>query len=168
MKSSSFVTYAVKSSSSWTAYIRSAIKNARLLKSEILLVHKSPPLDSVLSQMSPLHFLTTCYIRSIVTSSRFVLPYLEVRLHFGVFDWYRMSNSSGSIVSGYGLDDRVIGVRSPTEARNFSSILCVQTGSGAHPVSCTVGTGGPFPGGKARPWRDADHSPPSSAEVVNE
>jgi hypothetical protein len=31
-----------------------------------------------------------------------------------------------------------------------------------------MGTGGPFPGGKARPWRDADHSPPSSAEVENE
>jgi len=31
-----------------------------------------------------------------------------------------------------------------------------------------MGTGGPFPGGKAQPGRDADHSPPSSAEVVNE
>jgi hypothetical protein len=31
-----------------------------------------------------------------------------------------------------------------------------------------MGTGGPSPGGKARPGRDADHSPPSSAEVVNE
>jgi hypothetical protein len=31
-----------------------------------------------------------------------------------------------------------------------------------------VGSGGPFPGGKARPGLDADHSPPSSAEVVNE
>jgi hypothetical protein len=31
-----------------------------------------------------------------------------------------------------------------------------------------MGTGGPFPRGKARPGRDADHSPPSSAEVVNE
>jgi hypothetical protein len=31
-----------------------------------------------------------------------------------------------------------------------------------------MGTGGPFPGGKARPGRDADHSPPPSAEVVNE
>jgi hypothetical protein len=46
-------------------------------------------------------------------------------------------------------------------------ILC-QTGSGAHPASCTVGTGGLFPGGKARPRRDADHSPQSSAEVENE
>jgi hypothetical protein len=76
--------------------------------------------------------------------------------------------SSVSIVSGYGLDDRAIEVLSPAGAKDFSSSLCVQTGSGAHPASCTVGTGGPFPGGKARPGRDADNSPPSSAEVENE
>jgi hypothetical protein len=76
--------------------------------------------------------------------------------------------SSGSIVSDYGLDDRAIGVRSPAGKKDFSLSSCVQTGSGAHPGSCTMGTGGPFPGGKARPGRDADHSPPSSAEVVNE
>jgi hypothetical protein len=71
-------------------------------------------------------------------------------------------------VSDYGLDDRAIGVRSPAGAEDFSSNFCVQTGSGAHPASCTMGTGCPFPGGKARPGRDADHSSPSSAEVVNE
>jgi hypothetical protein len=71
-------------------------------------------------------------------------------------------------VSDYGLDDRAIEVRSPARAKDFSSILCVQTGSGAHPASCTVGAGSPFPGGKARPGRDADHSPPSSAEVEYE
>jgi hypothetical protein len=76
--------------------------------------------------------------------------------------------SSGSIVSDYGLDDRAIGVRPPAGAKDFSSSLCVQTGSGAHPASCTMGTAGPVPGGKARPGRDADHLPPSSAEVVNE
>jgi hypothetical protein len=76
--------------------------------------------------------------------------------------------SSGSIVSDYGLDDRTIGVRSPAGAKDFSSSLCVQTDSGAHPVSYPMGTGGPFSGGKARPGRDADHSPPSSAEVENE
>jgi hypothetical protein len=32
-------------------------------------------------------------------------------------------------VSDYGLDDRAIGVRSPAEAKDFSSSLCVQTGS---------------------------------------
>jgi hypothetical protein len=83
-----------------------------------------------------------------------------------VYTWE--PGSSVSIVSDYGLDDRVIGVRSPAGAKDFSSILCVQTGSEAHPASCTMGTGGPFPGGKGRQGRDADHSPPSNAEVMNE
>jgi hypothetical protein len=70
--------------------------------------------------------------------------------------------SSGSIVSDYGLDDRVIEVRSPTGAEDFSSSPCVQTGSEAYPAFYPIGTGGPFPGGKARPGREADLSPPSS------
>jgi hypothetical protein len=70
-------------------------------------------------------------------------------------------------VSDYGLDDRVMEVRSPTGA-NFSSSPCVQTGSGVHPASYPMGTGGSVPRGKARPGRDADHSPPSSAEVKYE
>jgi hypothetical protein len=76
--------------------------------------------------------------------------------------------SSGSIVSDYGLDDRAIGVRSPAGAEDFSSNLCDQTGSGAHPASCTTGTGGPFPGGKsaAGAWRRP--LTPSSSEVENE
>jgi hypothetical protein len=45
------------------------------------------------------------------------------------------------------------------------SVLCDQTGSEAHTASCTMGTGGPFPGAKGR---DADHSLPSSAVVMNE
>jgi hypothetical protein len=40
----------------------------------------------------------------------------------------------------------------------------VQAGPGAHPASCTMGTGS-FPGVK-RQWRGADHPPPSSAEVT--
>jgi hypothetical protein len=40
----------------------------------------------------------------------------------------------------------------------------VQTGSGAHPASYPMGT----ERGKERPRRDADHSPPSSAEVKYE
>jgi hypothetical protein len=70
-------------------------------------------------------------------------------------------------VPDYRLDDRV---STPAEAKEFSSSLCVQTGSGAHPASCPMGTGGggSFPRVKARPGRDADHLPPSSAEVENE
>jgi hypothetical protein len=71
-------------------------------------------------------------------------------------------------VSDYGLDDRAIGVRPPAGATDFSSIFCVQTGSGAHPASCPLSTGGLSPGVKERLGRDANHSPPSSAEVVNE
>jgi hypothetical protein len=32
--------------------------------------------------------------------------------------------------------------------KDFTSNLCVQTGSEAHPASSTVGTGSPFPGAK--------------------
>jgi hypothetical protein len=52
--------------------------------------------------------------------------------------------------------------------RIFSSNLCVQTSSGAHPASYTIGTGGSFPGRKAPPGCGADHSPPSSAKVKKE
>jgi hypothetical protein len=62
--------------------------------------------------------------------------------------YLRSRVSSGSIVSDYGLDDRAIRVRSPAGAEDFSCSLCVQTGSGAHPASCTMGTGGPLPGVK--------------------
>jgi hypothetical protein len=64
--------------------------------------------------------------------------------------------------------DRTAGVRSPTGTEDLSSSLCVQTGSGAHPASCTMGTGGHFLGSKERPGREADHSPPYSAEVKYE
>jgi hypothetical protein len=82
--------------------------------------------------------------------------------------WSRVS--SVSIVSEYGQDDRTIGVRFPAGAEDFSSSLCLQTGSGAHLVQCLVQwvPGVLFPGVKTRPGRDADHSPPSSAEVENE
>jgi hypothetical protein len=93
---------------------------------------------------------------------------LVVFIKKGSLRWLGSRVTSGSIVSDYGLDDRAIGVRSPAGAKDFSSNLCVHTGSGAHPASSPMGTGGPFPRGKARPGRDADHSPPSSAEVVNE
>jgi hypothetical protein len=42
----------------------------------------------------------------------------------------------------------------------------VQTGAGAHPAFCTMGTGS-VPGVK-RTGRGVDHPPPPSAEVENE
>jgi hypothetical protein len=66
------------------------------------------------------------------------------------------------------MDDWAIGVWFAAEAADFSSSLCVQTGSGARPAFCTMGAGGPFPEAKARPGRDADHSSRYSTEVNNE
>jgi hypothetical protein len=64
--------------------------------------------------------------------------------------------------------DRAIEFDPRQRREDFSCNLCVQTGSGTHPVSCTMGTGGPFPWAKARTGREADHSPKSSTEVENE
>jgi hypothetical protein len=55
----------------------------------------------------------------------------------------------------------------PDRSKGFSSNLCPDRLWGP-PSLLYNGYRGPFPGGKARPGRDADHSPPSSAEVVNE
>jgi len=46
-----------------------------------------------------------------------------------------------------------------TKIDDVSSVGHIQTGSGAHPASYLMGTGGSFPGS------EADHSPPSNAEV---
>jgi hypothetical protein len=48
--------------------------------------------------------------------------------------------------SGYGLDDRDSNVRFPVGAGNFSFYHRVHNGSGAHPASSTMDTGGSFPG----------------------
>jgi hypothetical protein len=44
-------------------------------------------------------------------------------------------DSSVGIATGYGLDDRIVGVQFPVEGGNFSLRNRVQTGSGAHPAS---------------------------------
>jgi hypothetical protein len=76
--------------------------------------------------------------------------------------------SSVSIVSDYGLDDRAIGVRSPAGAEEFSSASVSRPAMGPTQPPVQWVPVVLSPGIKARPGRDADHSPPSSAEVVNE
>jgi hypothetical protein len=58
----------------------------------------------------------------------------------------------------------LIGGSSPGRGWEFFLHHCVQTGSGTHPASYPVGTRSSFLGVK-RPGREADHSPPSCAEV---
>ena len=67
-------------------------------------------------------------------------------------------DSAVGTATRYGLDGP--GIESRWGARVSAP---VQTGPGAQPVSCTMGTGS-FPGVK-RPGRGADHLLPSSAEV---
>jgi hypothetical protein len=69
------------------------------------------------------------------------------------------------IATGYGLEDRGVGVRVPVESGIFR-LHVLQTGFGVHPTSHPMGTGGSFPGGKAAgAW--TDHSPPTSNEVIH-
>jgi hypothetical protein len=67
---------------------------------------------------------------------------------YGIYFNLQEPGSLLSIVSDYVLDDWAIGVRPPAGIKDFSSNLCVQTGSEAHPASCKMGTVGPFPGAK--------------------
>jgi hypothetical protein len=56
---------------------------------------------------------------------------------------------SVGIALNYELDDRGSSVRFPEGAGNFSLYHCIQNGTGAHPASYPIGTGGSFSGGKA-------------------
>jgi hypothetical protein len=73
-------------------------------------------------------------------------------------------DSSVSIALGYKLDNQGSRVQFLAGAGNFSLHLHVQNGSGAHPASYPMGTRGSSMGLKW-PGREADHSPPSSAEI---
>ena len=73
---------------------------------------------------------------------------------------YRLDSSVG-IVTDYGLDG-------PESNPGRNEIFPpVQTGPGAHPAFCKMGTGS-FLEVKCGQGRAADHSPPSSAAVMEE
>jgi len=60
------------------------------------------------------------------------------------------------------------GIQVLARARDFSLSQNIQTGSGAHPVSCSVDFGGLFPQEIKRPEHEADNRPVSSTKVMNE
>jgi hypothetical protein len=62
---------------------------------------------------------------------------------------------------------RVAGSIRGREGNFFSFIHNVHTGCGAQPAAYPVGIGGSLSLGVKRPFGEADHSPPSSAEVKN-
>jgi hypothetical protein len=82
--------------------------------------------------------------KTVITSFFHTTEYLAQSLSYGLDNW-------GSI---------------PGRDRCFSHLHLVQTGSGAHPGSYPMGTGGNSPRVKML-GREADHSPLSSAEFKN-
>jgi hypothetical protein len=74
-----------------------------------------------------------------------------------ISNFFRSRDSAVSRGTGYGLDDRGVGVLVPVGPRIFTSPI-VQTGSGVHSTSYTMGTGGSLPGVK-RQGRDAEVHP---------
>jgi hypothetical protein len=71
-------------------------------------------------------------------------------------------DNSVRIVTGYGLDDRGVGVRVPEGSRVFSTSSSPALVSTQPPIQWVPGV--PSPGVKW-PVREVDHSPPTSAEV---
>ena len=69
--------------------------------------------------------------------------------------------------SSVGIATELRAGRSGDRLQEGRGIPPFQTGPGAQPASCKLGTGS-FPGGKVRQRRAADHSPPSSAAVMEE
>jgi hypothetical protein len=98
-------------------------------------------------------------LTAMVISSFLQEVYFYIYIYFNI----RSRDSSFDIATGYGLDDRGVRVRVPVGSRIFSSPRRPDR-LWVNPTSYPMGTGGSFPGVK-RPGREADHSPPASAEV---
>jgi hypothetical protein len=100
--------------------------------------------------------------QSMVNGSRYYTKYfLTLLTHF---QWIRSRDSSVGIATGYRPDglDSIPGI-----GKSFFPLHSIQTGSGAHPVSNPIGTGGCFAGGKAAwAWHNTHLHPVSTSRMV--
>jgi hypothetical protein len=81
-----------------------------------------------------------------------------------IYSLLRSRDSAVGIATGYGLDDRGVGVRVPVGSRIFSSPRRPDRLWGP-PNLLSNGYRGALSPGVKRPGRYADHSPPANAEV---
>jgi hypothetical protein len=75
----------------------------------------------------------------IVMKNGRALKLMHISIQLDIF--MILQDSAVGITTCYGLDDQRIGVRVPVGSRIFSFHV-IQTGSGVHPTSYPVGTGG--------------------------
>jgi hypothetical protein len=76
----------------------------------------------------------------------------------------RSRDISVGIATGYGLNGQGGGRSSPGRVKSFYFSISSRPALGSTQPPIKIGTGGSFPGVK-RQGREADHSPPTSAEV---
>jgi hypothetical protein len=89
----------------------------------------------------------------------------SIHLEIPGFHIYYDVTSRDSVVgiaTGYGLDDQGVGVRVPVGSRIFSTSSRPALGPSHPPVQWVRGALSPV---VKQPGREADHSPPTSAEV---
>jgi len=119
-------------------------------------------------QKKTARYVLRCMTRQITESSTYIsLPYQQSAIYVKTIHIWEPSSLLCGPGSSVGIATELQAGRSGIESWWGRDFLPIQTGSGAHPASCTMGTGS-FPGGRLRPRHAADHSPPSSAAVMEE
>jgi hypothetical protein len=145
----------------WVGAPSSAVEAYRRLRGEYRLIMDTVRTSelSVCSIESTWHYNPEdCHLQGVLCDDGFGIQKVLQCAHIII-------SGAGVAQSVTSLDYRLGGrVPYPAEAKDFSSSLCVQTSSEAHPASYPMDTV-VFPGNKERPGSDADHSPLSGAKV---
>jgi hypothetical protein len=126
-----------------------SITNITSITKYVYVLHKHIP-----------HLLAFTSWNATVVSSLYIFSYIYIYIYI-----YLVSMSQDSAVgisSGYGLDDRGVGVRVPVGSRIFSKSSRPALGSTQPPIQWVRGTLSLW---VRRSGREADHSPPASAEI---
>jgi hypothetical protein len=121
----------------WTGKSDSTCSRSRITTFALRTCQKQQPLEPRQPFSGPVFISDTIIVwcrsanHSTAKFDMFVNIRMYVCIHLCMYVCSKRSRgSSGSIVSGYGLGNRVIEVRSPAGAKDFFPRICVQTGSG--------------------------------------
>jgi hypothetical protein len=102
------------------------------------------------------------YSNAGIRCSKQLLHYPVINFNFILFITKLSRDSAVGIATGYGVDDRGVGVRVPVGSIIFSTSSRPALGLIQAPIQWIPGTLSP---GVKRPGREPGHSPPTTAEV---